>query len=51
MAIEKSVKEEYLNLLTQNYMDKPFYFCLKKTTNSFESDNIDTNRQILYCGT
>lgn len=40
MAIEKSVKEEYLNSLTQNYMDKLFYFSLKKTGNSFEAENL-----------
>ena len=43
MAIEKSVKEEYLNLLTQNYMDKLFYFCLKKTGNSFEAENLTSD--------
>lgn len=40
MAIEKSVQEEYLNSLTQNYMDKLFYFSLKKTGNSFEAENL-----------
>ena len=40
MAIEKSVKEGYLNSLTQNYMDKLFYFCLKKTGSSFEAENL-----------
>ena len=40
MAIEKSVKEEYLNSLTQNYMDKLFYFSLKKTGNGFEAENL-----------
>ena len=40
MAIEKSAKEKYLNSLTQNYMDKLFYFSLKKTGNSFEAENL-----------
>ena len=40
MSIEKSVKEEHLDLLTQNYMDKLFYFSLKKTGNSFEAENL-----------
>jgi len=40
MAIEKSVKEEYLNLLTQKYMDMLFYFSLKKTGDSFEAENL-----------
>ena len=40
MAIEKSVKDECLNSLTQNYMDKLFYFSLKKTGNSFEAENL-----------
>ena len=43
MAIEKSVKEEYLNSLTQNYMDKLFYFYLKKTGNSFEAENLTSD--------
>ena len=43
MAIEKSVKEEYLNSLTQNYMNKLFYFCLKKTENSFEAENLTSD--------
>ena len=43
MAIEKSVQEEYLNSLTQNYMDKLFYFCLKKTGNSFEAENLTSD--------
>ena len=43
MAIKKSVKEEYLNSLTQNYMDKLFYFCLKKTGNSFEAENLTSD--------
>ncbi len=43
MAIEKLVKEEYLNSLTQNYMDKLFYFSLKKTGNSFEAENLTSD--------
>lgn len=43
MAIEKTVKEEYLNSLTQNYMDKLFYFCLKRTGNSFEAENLTSD--------
>ena len=43
MAIEKSMKEEYLNSLTQNYKDKLFYFCLKKTGNSFEAENLTSD--------
>lgn len=43
MAIEKSVKEKCLNSLTQNYMDKLFYFCLKKTGNSFEAENLTSD--------
>ena len=43
MAIEKSVKEEYLNSLTQNYMDKLFYYCLKKTGNGFEAENLTSD--------
>ena len=43
MATEKSVKEEYLNSLTQNYMDKLFYFYVKKTGNSFEAENLTSD--------
>ncbi len=43
MAIEKTVKETYLNSLTQNYMDRLFYFCLKRTGNSFEAENLTSD--------
>ncbi len=43
MAIEKSVKEEYLHSLTHVYMDRLFYFCLKKTGNSLEAENLTSD--------
>ena len=35
--------KKLLNLLTENYMNKLFYFCLKKTGNSFEAENLTSD--------
>ena len=43
MAINNSVKEAYLNSLTENYMDKLFYFYLKKTGTSCEAENLTSD--------
>lgn len=40
-AIFKS--DSFVNELTKNYMDKLFYFCLKKTGDSFEAENLTSD--------
>lgn len=43
MAIDQETKQSYINVLTQEYMDKLFYFCLKKTGDSYEAENLTSD--------
>ncbi len=40
MTDNKSIQEKLFAEFTKNYMEKLFYFCLKKTGNSFEAEGL-----------
>lgn len=40
MAIDQATKQTYIDILTKEYMDKLFYFSLRKTGNSHEAEDL-----------
>lgn len=43
MAIDQATKQMYIDVLTKEYMDKLFYFALKKTGDSYEAENLTSD--------
>lgn len=43
MAIDQETKQMYIEALTKEYMDKLFYFALKKTGDSYEAENLSSD--------
>lgn len=43
MAFDQETKQMYIDALTKDYMDKLFYFALKKTGDSYEAENLTSD--------
>lgn len=43
MAIDREMQQEYIDTLTKEYMDKLFYFALKKTGDSYEAESLTSD--------
>lgn len=41
--MEQSQKQAYFDILTKEYINKLFYFCLKKTGDSYEAENLTSD--------
>ena len=49
MAEEKGMSENLMQMFSEDYMEKLFYFCLKKTGNSYEAEDLASDITLNIC--